>query len=144
MRGMPNELQPSPDDTLNRSRYLYVIAMAAVIALGLWWRSAANPVSSFLHKYGGDALWALLMFLGFRCVLIRAAILRVTLVSLAFCFAVEFSQLYHAPWIDSLRNTRLGALALGSTFNAPDLIAYAVGVAFGGVIETVRQYRLPQ
>ncbi len=84
------------------------------------------------------------MFLGFRCVLIRASILRVTLVSLAFCFAVEFSQLYHAPWIDSVRNTRLGALALGSIFNAPDLIAYAAGVALGVVIEMVRQRRPPQ
>ena len=129
---------------MNRLRCLYVIAMAAVIAAGLWWRSAANSVSPFLHKYGGDALWALLVFLGFRCVLIRASILRVTLVSLAFCFAVEFSQLYHAPWIDSIRNTRLGALALGSIFNAPDLIAYAAGVALGGVIEMVRQRRLPQ
>jgi hypothetical protein len=124
---------------LHRSRY--VIAMAAVVAAGLWWRSAANPVSAFLHKYGGDSLWALLMFLGFRCVLIRASILRVTLVSLTFCFAVEFSQLSHAPWIDSVRNTRLGALAFGSIFNAPDLIAYAAGVAPGGVIETVRQRR---
>lgn len=127
---------------MNRQRYFYVIAMVAVIAAGLWWRSAANPVSSFWHKYGGDALWALLMFLGFRCVLIRAPIVLVMLVSLAFCFAVEFSQLYHAPWIDSIRNTRLGALALGATFNVPDLIAYAIGVAFGGVIETVRQRRL--
>ena len=115
--------------------------MAAVIAAGLWWRSAANPVSPFLHKYGGDALWALLMFLGFRCVLIRATILRVTLVSLAFCFAVEFSQLYHAPWIDSVRNTCFGAPTLGSTFNAPDLVAYAAAVALGVVIETVRQRR---
>ena len=126
---------------MNRLRCYYLIAMAAVIAAGLWWRSAVNPVSPFLHKYGGDALWALLMFLGFRCVLIRASILRVTLVSLAFCFAVEFSQLYHAPWIDSIRNTRLGALTLGSTFNAPDLIAYAAAVALGVVIETVRQRR---
>jgi hypothetical protein len=138
MRGMPAELQPSPDAALNRVRYLYVIAMVAVIAVGLGWRAAANPVSPFWHKYGGDALWALLMFLGFRCVLIRASILRVTLVSLTFCFAVEFFQLYHAPWIDSIRATRLGTLALGSTFNAPDLIAYAVGVFFGGVIEIIR------
>lgn len=115
--------------------------MVAVIAAGLWWRSAANPVPPFLHKYGGDALWALLMFLGFRCVLIRVSILRVTLVSLAFCFAVEFSQLYHAPWIDSLRNSRLGALALGAIFNAPDLIAYAAGVALGVLIETTRSRR---
>lgn len=113
--------------------------MMAVIGAGLLWRSAANPVSPFLHKYGGDALWALLMFLGFRCLLIRAALLRVTLAALTFCFAVEFSQLYHAPWIDAIRDTRLGALAIGSTFNAPDLVAYAAGVAVGFLIETVRQ-----
>ena len=95
---------------MNRLRYLYLIAMAAVITAGFWWPSAANPVSSFWHKYGGDALWALLIFLGFRCVQIRTSLLRVMLFSLALCFAVEFSQLYHAPWIDSIRNTRLGAL----------------------------------
>lgn len=126
---------------MNRQRCLYVIAMATVIAAGLWWRSAANPVAPFWHKYGGDTLWALLIFLGFRCVLIRAAILRVTLVSLTFCFAVEFSQLYHAPWIDAIRHTRLGALTLGSTFNAPDLLAYAAGVALGGGIEMTRQHQ---
>jgi len=129
---------------LNRLRYLYLIAMVTVIAVGLWWRSAANPISPFWHKYGGDALWALLIFLGFRCVLIRASILRVTLVSLAFCFAVEFSQLYHAPWIDAVRNTSFGALALGSIFNAPDLLAYTAGIAFGGVIETLRQALISQ
>lgn len=126
---------------LNRLRCYYLIAMAGVILAGLGWRSTANPVSPFWHKYGGDALWALLMFLAFRCVLIRASLLRVTLVSLAFCFAVECSQLYHAPWIDSLRNTRLGALALGATFNAPDLVAYAAGVALGAVIETTQRRR---
>ncbi len=126
---------------MNALRFKYVIGMAAVIAAGLWWRSAANPAGPFLHKYGGDALWALLVFLGFRCVLIRAALLRVTLVSLAFCSAVEFSQLYHAPWIDSIRATRLGALALGSTFNAPDLLAYTLGIALGSGLEAMRRRR---
>ena len=117
--------------------------MAVVIVAGLCWRSTTNPVSPFWHKYGGNTLWALLIFLGFRCLLIRASIRCVTLISLAFCFAVEFSQLYHAPWIDSIRNTRLGALAPGSGFNAPDLFAYAVGVAIGGVIETIRRRQSP-
>lgn len=109
--------------------------MIGVIASGLAWRSSANPVSPFLHKYGGDALWALLIFLGGRCILIRTAGWRIALVSLAFCFTVEFSQLYHAPWLDSFRATRLGKLTLGSTFNAPDLLAYTIGVAIGSTVE---------
>jgi hypothetical protein len=40
---------------------------------------------------------------GMRC---EVTVPCLALVSLAFCFAVEFSQLYHAPWIDSIRHTR--------------------------------------
>lgn len=120
-------------------RLKYALAMVGVIAAGLAWRSAANPMSPFLHKYGGDALWALLIFLGVRGVFLRATIWRVALLSLTICFAVEFSQLYHAPWIDSLRATRLGGLALGSTFNAPDLLAYLIGVALGCGVELRRE-----
>ncbi|MDB6152026.1 MAG: putative rane protein [Chthoniobacteraceae bacterium] len=52
----------------------------------------------------------------------------------AFSCAVEFSQIFHAPWIDSIRHTRLGALALGSVFSWPDMAAYAVGVLFALLI----------
>jgi hypothetical protein len=43
--------------------------------------------------------------------------------ALAFSFAVEFSQLYHAPWIDALRGYRLGTLVLGDTVGWGDLAA---------------------
>lgn len=58
-----------------------------------------------------------------------------------FAWAVEFSQLYHADWIDGIRRTRLGHLVLGFTFNAPDLVAYAVGIAVGAVAEHVSSGR---
>jgi hypothetical protein len=45
-----------------------------------------------------------------RPILVRAAI------SLAFAFLVEISQFYHAPWIDSIRQTTLGGLVLVSDF----------------------------
>ncbi len=53
----------------------------------------------------------------------------------ALCVVVEVSQLYHAPWIDAVRATRLGHLVLGSGFDARDLLAYAVGVAFALLAE---------
>ena len=59
--------------------------------------------------------------------------LSVAAVALLVSFGVEFSQLLQYPWLDSVRGTTLGHLVLGSTFNAPDLAAYAVGAlaAFG-------------
>ena len=41
-------------------------------------------------------------------------------VALAFCFAVEFSQLVHLPALDALRRTTAGHLALGSGFDPRD------------------------
>jgi hypothetical protein len=52
-----------------------------------------------------------------------------------FCFAIEFSQLLHTPWLDGLRNQRLGALVLGQGFHALDLFDYLVGTAVGVAVE---------
>jgi hypothetical protein len=118
-----------------RSRPLYAVLVVLVIAAGLLWRSSFMPLPSFLAKYGGDALWALMVFLGLGFVFNRASTLRLAFGALGFSWAVEFSQLYHAPWIDMIRSTLPGRLILGSTFNWPDLPAYALGVTMGAVAE---------
>jgi hypothetical protein len=56
-------------------------------------------------------------------------------VALAFCFAVEFSQLVHLPELDALRRTTAGHLALGSGFDRRDLAAYAGGVIVAVLVE---------
>ena len=93
------------------------------------------PDSGTGSKYGGDALWALMVFVGFGFLLPRASTLVVALLALTFSWGVEFSQLYHAPWIDAVRATLPGKLVLGNTFNWPDLLAYALGIALGVLVE---------
>src|ERR1043165_5727326 len=123
-----------------RSRPLYALAIAVVIGAGLLWRSQLLPLPPFFAKYGGDALWALMVFLASGFMFNRASILRVSLSALCLAWAVEFSQLYHAAWIDSMRATWIGRRVLGAGFNWPDLVAYAVGVAVGTVGEcTIRK-----
>ena len=46
---------------------------------------------------------------------------RLLLAALLLSFAVEFSQLYQADWIDALRANRFGALVLGRGFLWADL-----------------------
>jgi hypothetical protein len=43
--------------------------------------------------------------------------------------------LYHANWIDTIRKTTLGGLILGYGFLWSDLLAYAIGIAAGVIIE---------
>ena len=56
---------------------------------------------------------------------------------------IEFFQLYEAAWINEVRLTVFGRYVLGSTFNSPDLVAYAVGVMLGASAEYLYRRRHP-
>jgi hypothetical protein len=77
-------------------------------------------------------------FLGIGLTLPRASTWVVAVLAMSFSVAIEVSQLYHAPWIDSIRRTTLGGLALGYGFLWGDLACYAVGVGLGVVVEATR------
>jgi len=85
--------------------------------------------------YAGDTLWALAEFLGIGLVMPRAPTRTIACLAMSFSLAIEISQLYHAPWIDSIRQTTLGGLILGFGFLWSDLACYAVGVGLGVIIE---------
>jgi hypothetical protein len=116
-----------------RSRSFIACLMVLVIVAGLLWRSSLGPTNPSVRKYGGDALWALLVFLGFRFLFPTMPTRLVALLAVVFSFGVETSQLYHTPWIDGLRSTRLGGLVLGSGFNWPDFAAYSLGIGVGSI-----------
>ena len=65
----------------------------------------------------------------------RASTWVVALLALTFSWGVEFSQLYHAPWIEAVRATIPGRLVPGNTCNWPDLSAYLVGIVLGALAE---------
>ena len=117
-----------------RSRMVYAAAVLVVIGLGLWSRSDAAGLPWVVAKYAGDALWGLVVFLGIAFLLSRCSTWVIAALATAFAVVVEVSQLYHAPWLDAVRETRPGGLVLGtpaSTFAWADIFAYVVGIAVG-------------
>ena len=99
-----------------------------IIPVGLLTRSFGEMLPAFIATYAGDVLWATMIYF-ILCIVFPAwNPLKIAIHALAICFAVEFSQLYQADWINAIRHTRLGALALGRGFLASDLICYTVGV----------------
>jgi len=127
---------------MQRNRLAYAGWIAVAIAAGLASRSARVGVylPEFVRTYAGDALWALMVFLGLGLVFPRARTGRIALAALGISFGVEFSQLYHAEWIDRIRATTVGGLVLGRGWVATDLICYAVGVGIGTVGEMVKRF----
>ena len=116
-----------------RNRITYAVLMGIVVALGLLSRTSITP--ELICPYLGDILYALLIFVMVGFLFPAKSWKWVGAVALAFCFAIEISQFYHAPWIDVLRHTRLGGLVLGFGFLWSDLFAYTFGVMIGIILE---------
>ncbi|MBW3494296.1 MULTISPECIES: DUF2809 domain-containing protein [Bacillus] len=114
-----------------RNRLLYAVFTIVVIMLGLSSRKFAFVLPDLLNDYLGDALWALMIFVGFGFLFPKIETKKLAFISLIFCYGIEISQLYHAEWIDSIRATTLGGLVLGYGFLWSDLVAYTIGVGVG-------------
>ena len=117
-----------------RSRAGLTLLIAMVIAIGLASRRGYIPFPAVLGNYPGDALWAWVVLL---CVAwLRPAITRGKLMawSLVIAFAIEFLQLYQAPWMQALRANKLAYRVLGNGFDPLDLLAYVVGIGVGGLV----------
>ena len=126
-------------DQMKRSRLIYLFLTGGVIALGLLSRRYPGLFPAALGKYPGDALWAMMVFCGLGCLFPGMTTRRAGGSALAFSCAVEFSQLYHAPWIESLRDTLPGRLVLGRGFSWVDMGAYAIGLTIACLGEIIFQ-----
>lgn len=120
-----------------RSRVVYGGLVPTVIAVGFVWRSGLIPLPCWLSNHGGDALWALMVFVVMGFLLPRSSTWVVAVLALLVAWSVEFSQLYHAPWMEMIRASLPGRLMFGTTFLWLDLPAYAVGVAFGAWVDAL-------
>src|SRR6266567_7537411 len=106
-----------------KARIKYFALIVAIIILGLLSREF-----TIIPLWVGDVLWATMIFFMVRFFYIKSSIKKITIISLAFCYAIEFSQLYKAEWIDKLRHTLFGKLVLGDTFLWGDLLSYTIGI----------------
>src|SRR5271157_338733 len=120
-----------------RNPLVQIILIALACLLGIGSRRYAHALPGFIAAYAGDTLWALAAFLGIRLILPRASTRTVAMLAMAFSVAIELSQLYHALWIDSIRQTTLGGLILGFGFLWSDLACYAVGVVLGVLVDVI-------
>ncbi|GAB3892356.1 ribosomal maturation YjgA family protein [Spirosoma agri] len=118
----------------HRNRFVYGALTIIILLMGVVSRRFFGDIP-FVKNYVGDGLWALMVFFGFALLIARWPIRVVALAALLFSFSIEVSQLYHAPWIDSVRATRLGGLVLGFRFVWSDLLCYSLGVAVGMLID---------
>lgn len=101
------------------------------VAGGLGVRAVA---AGDVAKYGGDALYTVLVYVLIVLAAPRVRPLVAACVALAFSCAVELLQLTGVP-AELAERSVVARLVLGSTFNAPDLLWYAVGAAVAALVQ---------
>ncbi|MDH6426645.1 DUF2809 domain-containing protein [Paenibacillus sp. FSL R5-0887] len=112
-----------------KERLFYICICLVVIVLGLSTRVFTDQLPLFVSRHFGDALWGSMVYFMFRVLLVNQKLRLAFVWSLVFSFGIEFSQLYQAEWINSIRSTVLGGLILGKGFLWIDLVRYLVGIA---------------
>ena len=118
-----------------RRRLAALAAMGITIAPGLASRRWPAALPAVLGKYPGDALWALMVFFGWRALRAGARTRDVALPAMTTCAAVECAKLWQAPWLADFRGTTIGHPLLGHVFSWQNLVAYAVGVPAGAAVD---------
>ena len=113
-----------------RKRVVYFILITIIIVLGLLSRKY-----SVIPLWVGDVFWATMIYFMLRFFLVSASVRKIALISIIISYAIEFSQLYKAGWIDNLRHTFFGRMILGETFFWGDLLSYTAGILVGVFID---------
>ncbi|MBU9709173.1 DUF2809 domain-containing protein [Paenibacillus sp. AK121] len=118
-----------------KARAAYLVAVLVMILLGLGSRAFSTQLPAFVANHFGDALWACMIYFGLRMLWVNRQLSVALWGSVLFCFAIEFSQMYQAPWINHIRATTLGGLVLGKGFLTVDMIRYTVGIVVSWVLD---------
>jgi len=105
-------------------------ALVVVLAVGLATRRV-SALPDVVEDHAGDALWATAVVLGLAVVWPARRPTELGLAGFVIALSVELSQLWHASWLEELRENDAAALVLGRGFLWGDIPRYAVGCLLG-------------
>ena len=127
---------------MTRNRLTLFSLLLLTMAAGLATRSErAAFLPEFVRAYGGDTLWAAALYVLLALLRPSAPTGELLLVTVLMSFAVEFSQLYQADWIDRLRHTFPLGYLLGYGFKWSDLLCYTAGSLLAGGVDRLHSGR---
>lgn len=115
---------------MKSNRLNYIILILLVLILGILSRKILG-----IPLFIGDVLYAVLIYFGFRFLIMDSKKSTSLLLSLLFCFGIEILQLIQIDWLVAIRKTTLGHYILGEGFLWIDLLCYIIGTLLAFLID---------
>lgn len=113
------------------SAALIVLTMVA----GLVVRFAHLGLPSFVVKYGGSALWAMMIYWVVSSLLPAWQVPRTAILAGVIAALVELLKLVHTPALEAFRHTLAGVLLLGRIFSWRDIAVYWLAIAVAAMVD---------
>ena len=112
------------------------------VSLGLLFRlNRAGGSLGPLGEYGGDTLWPVPFYALLAMALPRLRLAVLLGIVLLVTFGIELSQLFHPPWLESLRRLPVLGFLLGTSFVVSDLVCIGLGVSLCAAIDPLMRRR---
>lgn len=102
---------------------------------GLAIRFGHLGLPALVVKYGGSALWAVMIYWIVSSFLSSWPVGRAAVIAAILATLVEFFKLVHESGIDAFRHTLAGALLLGRVFSVWDIAVYWAAIATGAILD---------
>jgi hypothetical protein len=115
---------------LKNNKLYYLLALFITLILGILSRKITG-----IPLFIGDMLYAVLIYFGFRFLIMDSKKSTSLLLSLLFCFGIEILQLIQIDWLVAIRKTTLGHYILGEGFLWFDLLCYVIGTLLAFLID---------
>lgn len=120
---------------MNNHRLRFALCLLITVLLGVGSFLLRGTSIDGLANFAGGALYviALIFFILTLAPKYSQRQYRTSICAFALLLtcAIEFLQLWHAPFLESIRATLPGRLVLGNTFSWIDFPAYILGTALG-------------
>lgn len=111
-------------------------AILVITPLGFYSKFYTGPASAWVNNSLGGVLYVIFWTLVFSLIFARTRPWKIAgLVVLITCI-LEFLQLLHPRFLESIRSTFMGATLLGNSFSWLDLAHYLVGAVLAFVLLT--------
>ncbi len=124
-----------PVKRMTKIQYLFLAGLT--ILLGLLSRkiSAIPPIT-------GDVLYAVMIYWLSRFLFTGKSVLFSFVVTIIFCFSIEFLQLVQYPLLRWIRSNPLLRLVFGQGFLWSDLVAYCIGAIGAALWDFTRSRKI--
>jgi len=116
---------------MKNNRLPYFFLTFLIMFLGILSRK-----TEIIPLFIGDILYAVLIYFGIRFLFINSKKTTSLLLSLLFCFGIEFLQLVQLDGLILIRKTIIGHYILGQGFLWSDLICYSFGAFIAYLVDS--------